>query len=166
MPSSYTTSWDLTWLERSYHRQPNRETGKTPLERFGSGGPPRYASAAELREAFLWCERRSVAKTATVSLHGNRYEVDAALVGRTVELLFDPYSLGEIEVRYGGRSFGSAVAHQVGRHVHPRAEPELPAKAPRTGIDYLALLAHEHEQALRRQIAYRELPPDEREETR
>jgi hypothetical protein len=31
-----------------------------------------------------------VAKTATVGLHGNTYEVDAALVGRRVELVFDP----------------------------------------------------------------------------
>ena len=40
-----------------------------------------------------------VSKTATVSLHGNRYEVDAALVGRSVELLFDPFDLGKVEVR-------------------------------------------------------------------
>ena len=30
-------------------------------------------------EAFLWQDFRTVTKTGTVSLHGNRYEVDPAL---------------------------------------------------------------------------------------
>lgn len=59
-------------------------------------------------------------KTATVSLLGNRYEVDQALCGRRVELRFDPYDLELIEVYYAGRPCGHAVAHVIGRHVHPR----------------------------------------------
>ncbi|HTW07651.1 MAG TPA: Mu transposase C-terminal domain-containing protein, partial [Acidimicrobiales bacterium] len=35
-------------------------------------------------------EARTVTKVATVSLFGNNYEVDPALVGRKVELVFDP----------------------------------------------------------------------------
>jgi putative transposase len=59
------------------------------MERFLSGAPPRLPSAAELREAF--CGPRSqVTKQAMVSLFGNRYQVDPALVGATVELVFDP----------------------------------------------------------------------------
>ena len=46
-------------------------------------------------------------KTATVSLHGNTYEVDPALVGRKVELVFDPFDLTRIEVRYQHRPLGS-----------------------------------------------------------
>ena len=33
----------------------------------------------------------------------NQYEVDAALVGRKVELVFDPFDLTRIEVRYQHR---------------------------------------------------------------
>lgn len=146
------------WLERVYHRRPHSETSQAPAERFTAGGAPRYASAAELYEAFLWCERRTVSKTATVSLHGNRYEVDPALCGRQVELLFDPYRLGRVEVRFGGRAFGEALAHEVGRHVHPRAEADLDAEPPdKTGIDYLAVIETSHELALARRIAYREI---------
>jgi len=32
----------------------------------------------------------------------------------------------EIEVRYGGRSFGAAVAFTIGRHAHPKARPKQP----------------------------------------
>ena len=68
-------------------------------------------------------------KTATVSLHGNGYEVDAALVGRRCELIFDPFDLTKIEVRYQGRPLGLAVPVRIGRHVHPQAkhEPAPPA---------------------------------------
>ena len=86
-------------------------------------------------------------KTATVSLHGNSYEVDAALVGRKVELVFDPFDLTRIEVRYQHRPFGLAVPLVIGRHTHPQSpESRAPAAAcaPCAGIDYLKLLAERH----------------------
>ena len=88
-------------------------------------------------------------KTATVSLHGNTYEVDAALVGRKVELVFDPFDLTRIEVRYQHRPFGLAVPLVIGRHTHPQAERELPPPPVRTGIDYLKLLAEKRDAEIR-----------------
>ncbi|MGH3032702.1 MAG: DDE-type integrase/transposase/recombinase, partial [Gaiellaceae bacterium] len=151
------------WLHELYHRRVHSETGEAPLARY-TAQQPRRADAGDdpelLRQAFLWQERRTVTKTATVSLHGNRYEVDAALVGCRVELLYDPFDLARIEVSYQGRPFGLAVPHLIGRHAHPQAARE-PAEAEpppaTTGIDYLRLLEDEHEQALRRQINYRDL---------
>ena len=148
------------WLERVYHSREHSQTGEAPAVRFaGGGGPPRYASAAELREAFLWSVRRGVTKTATVSLFSNRYEVDAVLCGRTVELVYDPYAMGRVEVRWQGQSFGQATAHEIGRHVHPRAAADSThaPPAPATGIDYLALIEAEHELQLARRIAYRDI---------
>ncbi len=138
------------WVETVYHRRVHSETGQTPLDRFTAAGPPVLPSAAALREAFLWSESRLVAKTATVSMYGNTYEVDAALVGRRVELVFDPFDLTKIQVRYQGRGMGAAVGHQIGRHVHPAAKPETsPDPAPHTGIDYLALVHDRHTAALK-----------------
>jgi putative transposase len=133
------------WVETVYHQRVHSETGQTPLERFTTADPPVLPSAASLREAFLWSETRLVAKTATVSMYGNTYEVDAALVGRRVELVFDPFDLTRIQVRYQGRGMGAAIGHQIGRHVHPGAKPETsPDPAPHTGIDYLALVRDRH----------------------
>jgi putative transposase len=151
------------WLERSYHRRVHTETEEPPAVRFASARP-RYVSEEELHDAFLWSATRVVSKTATVSLHGNRYEVDAALCGRSVELIFDPFALGTVEVRWGGRPFGEAVAHEVSRHVHPRAEADLGLEPPKkTGIDYLALLETEHERELLQRtggIEFRRLSED------
>jgi putative transposase len=103
---------------------------------------------------FLWSEFRTVTKTGTVSLHGNTYQVDELLTGHKVELVFDPFDLAGIEVRYGGRSFGQAVAFTIGRHAHPKARPEQPGPGdpPPTGIDYLDLIGTAHNTRLAERI--------------
>jgi putative transposase len=147
------------WVETVYHQREHSETGQKPLERFLAAGPPALPSPQLLREAFLWSHTRQVTKTATLSLHGNRYEVDAALIGRKVEVVFDPFDLTTLEVRYQGRPMGLAVPHQIGRHVHPDARPDLPPPvATPTGIDYLALVAAQHRAQLASRINYTDLP--------
>ena len=132
------------WVETAYHHRVHSETNTAPLDRFVAGGPFVIPTPAQLHEAFLWSEQRAVTKTATVSLHGNTFEVDAVLVGRRVECVFDPFDLTTIEVRYQGRPMGSGVARVIGRHTHPMARPDTTPAPPATGIDYLALLADRH----------------------
>jgi putative transposase len=147
------------WVETVYHQRVHSETEQRPLERFLAAGPPSLPTAQMLHEAFLWSHRRTVTKTATISLHGNRYEVDAALVGRTVEVVFDPFDLTTLQIRYQGRSMGIAVPHRIGRHVHPDARPDIaPPPATPTGIDYLALVAAGHRAELAARINYTDLP--------
>jgi putative transposase len=136
------------WLEVVYHRRVHSETRQTPLERFDAAGAPPLPTPALLREAFLWSQERTVTKTATVSLHGNQYEVDPALVGRKIELVFDPFDLTRIEARYQHRPFGVAVPLAIGRHTHPHAERELSPPSVSTGIDYLKLLADQRDAEL------------------
>ena len=135
------------------------ETGEPPLARWAKGArePLPLPSPAQLREAFLWSERRTVKKTATVSLHGNLYQVDPSLVRSVVELVFDPFDLADIEVRHKGRPAGKAIPFVIGRHRHAktraedggqRAEPEP------TGIDYLRILDAAHGAELQAQINY------------
>jgi putative transposase len=42
---------------------------------------------------------------------------------RAVELVFDPFDLTDIEVRYKQRPFGKAIAFRIGRHATPRRAP-------------------------------------------
>jgi putative transposase len=149
------------WVETVYHRRVHSETGQTPLERWSTGDPPLLPVPAQLHEAFLWSEHRTVTKTATVNLHGNHYEVDTALVGRRVELVFDPFDLTRIEVRWHGRAMGQAVPHRIGRHVHHKARPDdtAPPPAP-TGIDYLHLVEQQHTTELADRLRYSQLGED------
>jgi putative transposase len=144
------------WAETVYHRHPHSETGQPPLTRWAAGGPICLPAPEVLAEAFLWEEHRTVTKTATVSLHGNTYQVEASLVGRKVELVFDPFDLARIEVRLAGIPQGLALPHRIGRHTHPKARPETPPTPPAkpTGIDYAALIDTAHQAQLAHGINY------------
>jgi putative transposase len=124
--------------------------------RDGLTHPLALPSPARLREAFLWSAQRAVTKTATVSLHGNVYQVDPVLVGRAVELVFDPFDLADVEVRYRDRSYGAATVFRIGRHSHPKARPEQidPAPLPTSGIDYLRLIDTAHDARLGERVNY------------
>jgi putative transposase len=150
------------WVESVYHRCAHSETGQPPLERFLAAGAPSVPSQAQLSEAFRWSERRTVSKTGTFGMHRNDYEVDPALAGDRVELIFDPLDLSEVEVRRSdGRPAGRAVPLRIRRHVHPRAQAEQPDPSPPTGIDYLGLIRARRARELEARIDYRNLPDSE-----
>jgi putative transposase len=139
------------WYETVYHTRPHGETGQPPIQRWLAGAPFPTPSPEQLREAFLWSEWRLVAKTATIKLFGGVYETEPALAGRRVECVFDPFDLSAVEVRWNGKPWGLARPQHIGRHSHPKAKPEDPAgPPPATGIDYLGIIAAEHDQAARR----------------
>ena len=109
-------------------------------------------------------------RTATVPLEGNHYAVDPSLVGRRVELRYDPEDLTRIDVYYEGRPAGVATPFVIGRHTH-RAVPQAARPTPTpTGIDYLGLVAAAHEEAAGTgmkvdftQLAIFELPDDQQD---
>ena len=147
------------WVEQVYHQRVHSETGQTPLERFLAAGAPPLPPAELVREAFLWSETRTATAQATVTVHGNHYELDPALARRRVELIFDPLDMERVEVRFQGRSLGLAVPRQIRRHVHPRASAEpgtVTAPTP-TGIDYLRLIEARRREQLEARIDYRTL---------
>jgi putative transposase len=156
----------VAWVETVYHPRVHSSTGAAPLARWRDGltHPVALPTPARLREAFLWSAQRTVTKTATVSLHGNVYQVDPVLIGRAVELVFDPFDLADVEVRYRDRSYGSATVFRIGRHSHPKARPEHPDPPPAaSGIDYLRLVGTAHDAQLGERVNYHALasePPD------
>jgi putative transposase len=143
------------WVETVYHRSVHSETGHPPLARWHAGGPFPLPTPAALAEAFLWEAQRTVTKTALVSLQGNTYQVDPLLVGRRVELVFDPFDLTTIAVRVRGVPAGFAIPHRVGRHSHVKARPETPPDPPAaTGIDYARLIDAAHHAELAEGVNY------------
>ncbi len=149
----------LAWSEQICNMRQHAETRQTPIARFTSQGPLPSVEPSLLREAFRWSVLRRVTRTASVSLAGNHYSVDASLIGRRVELRFDPENLTRLDVFWDGRPVGQGIPFIIGRHVHrqvPQAVPPNPP--PSTGIDYLGLVQAEHDEHLLGQIAYRDLP--------
>jgi putative transposase len=157
----------MAWSEQVCNTRQHAETGQTPIARFTSQGPVPDVEPALLREAFRWSVVRRVTRTASVSLAGNHYSVDASLIGRRIELRFDPEDLTRLDVFWDGRPLGQAIPFIIGRHVHRQVpQAQLPTPPPTTGVDYLGLVQAEHDDQLLGLIAYRDLPHTTSQEQR
>ena len=134
------------WAGQVANRRVHAETGQAPISRFENGGPYRQADPRLLREAFRWSVTRRVTRTATVPLEGNSYAVDPALVGRRVELRYDPEDLTAIEVFLDGKPAGAATPFRDPPARPPRRAPGRQAEPAPTGIDYLGMVAAAHDE--------------------
>ena len=153
------------WLQQVYHHRIHQGTGQSPLQRW-LAGPSSLRDAPDpdaLSEAFRWAVPRTVTATATISLHGNLYEVDPRLVGRRVELRYDPTDLSRITVWVGDEPAGAATPAELSAHVDPKLRGAHGlAPGPATGIRYLDALVADHAHALRGHLSY--LPPDQEQQ--
>jgi len=102
---------------------------------------------AELQTIFLWHETRKVDKTGVIQLAGNRYEVETALIGKSVDCGYDPYTLTQIHIRYQNVTYADAVPLVLHHHRHREVSShDVPPKAAPTGIN-LARLARDRKAA-------------------
>jgi hypothetical protein len=105
------------YVEGEYHQAPHRGLDReTPLDRWAKcGDEVKYLPPQEDLDALFLSEaRRKVQKDRTISLNGLVYEVDAALVGTTVLLRFDPSNPGRpIQVCVPGQKTQSAKVVDV-----------------------------------------------------
>jgi transposase InsO family protein len=146
------------WAERVANTRIHTETNQRPIDRFQAGGPPTFCDPDKLTEAFRWSVTRKVTRTATISIEGNHYGVDAALVGQRVEVRFDPEDLTRLDVFHNGRPAGVATPFVIGTHTHP-AVPQAARPDPEpTGVDYLGMVQAAHEDDTIGTIAYRDVP--------
>ena len=82
-----------TWIEAEYHQTPHTGLdGRTPLDQWAlcADQVKMFDIGMDLDALFLFETKRRVQRDRTVSLNGTVFEVDAALVGETVTLRFDP----------------------------------------------------------------------------
>ncbi len=79
------------WIEGEYHQAPHRGLdGECPADRWARQSDEVRLPSGDLGDLFLFEQKHKVQKDRTVSLDGVLYEVDAALVGETVVLRYDP----------------------------------------------------------------------------
>jgi putative transposase len=82
-----------SWIEGEYHQTPHAGLeGRTPLDQWAlcADQVKMFDIGLDLDALFLFETKRRVQRDRTVSLNGTVFEVDAALVGQTVTLRFDP----------------------------------------------------------------------------
>jgi transposase InsO family protein len=113
------------WLSECYHtREHGGLNGTTPEFAYKSSKSPlRFVEADVIASAFMRVEQRKVDKSGCLSFGGKKYEASILLVGRTVNVAYDPNDLQTLTVEYDGDSFGVKEL-QIGEHTSPR--PKLP----------------------------------------
>jgi len=131
------------WVEGEYHQSPHKGLdGETPADRWARSSDE-VTMCGELGELFLFEQKRRVQKDRTVSLYGVVYEVDAALVGETVTLRFDPAKLGRpVQVWHRGERAQDAKRVDVYAncfvrrdHASKRLTGATPPDAPAAGLN-------------------------------
>jgi len=135
------------WLEMSYHREPNSQTGQAPQERYEQGLTViRHVHLETVLVYFMRREERTVHPDfSDVQLHNRFYRVDKRLRTDRVEVRYDPYSSMDTVLIYSrhGEYLGTGTLHN-------REEGETPTppvqRKPR--YNYLELLIGMHEKEL------------------
>lgn len=90
------------WINEYYHKNPHTGLdGLSPGVAFRSDKRAlKFASADEITAAFLHTETRQVDKIGCISLNGEKYEVGIQLIGRKVEVFFDPSWTDAVEIHH------------------------------------------------------------------
>lgn len=106
------------WIETRYHARRHNTLKMSPRESLEQAQRTgllnsRRLDSQTIHEAFLWREKRHVSSLAAVKIYGNLYEVDEALMGKTVELRFNPYDLTQILVYFEGTFRGEASPYRM-----------------------------------------------------
>ena len=113
------------WLTECYHKRIHGGLkGLSPEVAYNSSKTPRrFVSPETIASAFMHVERRKVDKSGCISFQGRKYEVSILLVGRKVDVAYDPSDIETITVEHNGDSWQVKELH-IGEHTGPR--PKLP----------------------------------------
>ena len=155
LPLAELNAKHWAWLAAEYHARRHETTGRVPREHWLAEVPSlrTLPPTVRLAEVFLHRERRVVRKDGTVRFHGGFLEVRPELVGREIELRFDPRDdAARPRVFVDQRFVCDTVpldrlrnAARRRRRLRGEAAPEV---AP-SGLDPLALIEAEHYERVR-----------------
>jgi putative transposase len=135
------------WIDQNYHQSVHKGLkGLTPLQRYQqdlSHIQPLGAYANRIDDLFYHRESRRVRKDGTISYGSNFYEVPSELVGKTVQLVFDPHTLTPLAVESDeGETLGAVTpqdlqANNQRKRQRPQSSSEEPPAAPQKSANVL-----------------------------
>jgi hypothetical protein len=112
------------WIEGYYHQNAHSSLdGLSPKIAFEKDKRAlRFVNAADLTEAFLHTETRKVDKTGCISFDGKAYDVGTKLIGRSVEVKYDPTWKTEVEIHHKDFEPFKAGIQEIGPSCGMRAD--------------------------------------------
>jgi transposase InsO family protein len=155
LPLAELNAKHWAWLAAEYHARKHDTTGKAPREHWLAEHEhlrtlPRHKN---LDEVFLHRERRVVRKDGTVRFHSALLEVRSELVGREVELRFDPTDATALPRIFVEDRFvcDTIPLDRIRNASRPRRRlrGEAAPDSEPSGLDPLTLIEAEHYQRVR-----------------
>ena len=98
------------WLEKDYHRKIHSSLGTTPLDKYMSqiDRVNVIDNPDKLKMIFLKREKRKVKHDRTISVNNELYEVPPTLIGKRIEIRFDPETYDDIFIYDDDQYLGKA----------------------------------------------------------
>jgi hypothetical protein len=112
------------WIEEYYHKNSHYGLGGiSPETAFKTDSRPlTFLDIDNIREAFLHTVEREVDKTGCINFDGKKYEVGLSLMGRKVEVYYDPSWTDEVEIHHKDVETFKAKELQIGANCSVRTE--------------------------------------------
>lgn len=155
-------SYFHSWLEVEYHRKEHHGIGTTPLQRFtrelSRTKVRRVESMEEITEIFLYREKRKVGlSNGAIKLNGNIYSSpDVSLLGKNIEVRFDPYDMSRIYVYYEGSFVHIAYPRSLSNTVYQKVPEESNTDEKQirsSSIEFFTRLKQKEQEILKKESA-------------
>jgi len=107
------------WLDEGYiHKKHDGIEGQTPFEAYQANKAKiRFVSQQECHDLFLWEETRTVDNSGCIKVNGIEYEAGAEFVRKKVDVRFDPFDCGVVEIWRDGKRIKEAKLIVIGEFI-------------------------------------------------
>lgn len=104
------------WLDEGYNNSPHSGLkGDTPAHAYSADPKKvRFTTPEECRDAFLWEDTRKVDQSGCFKLSGIEYEAGVEYIGKKIDLRYDPFDRGLVEIWYSGERRNAVAPLSVG----------------------------------------------------
>ncbi len=112
------------WLDRVYQSRKHSTTKAVPRDLWVAEAERiKVVAPHRLVDIFMWEEERTVDKSGTFQLSGNKYPVCEQLVREKIEVRFDPFDLTKVRVYHNGRFVEIVSPEKTVSHTYTKAMP-------------------------------------------
>ena len=107
------------WMVEGYIHKPH-EGIKNMTPAYAWRSDPRkvsFVTPEQCYQLFLWEVSRKVNKIGSLSFYGNQYDAGTDLIGKKVDVRYDPFDLSVLEIWNQGRFIKKVVPLIIGEHL-------------------------------------------------
>lgn len=144
------------WLEINYHHKIHTILKRTPATIWNEQQDIiQYADPLKLDQIFLWRKTRLVSKHKTIGIEGNLYEVAPEMVGRNINVRFNPYELDKVFVfDYDGNFLMKAIPTDIKTIQSRKVPKKIPDKKEKQlTVSYLSMILDQYRKMAKQKMS-------------